>query len=162
MSLNIDPCRQAGGPFSWPRLLQQAEGLLSVSRQHISNAANLSSLMFMEIPDISWAGFYFLQNDKLRLGPFHGKPACVDIALGEGVCGSAAAMKETLLVRDVNAFDGHIACDADSQSEIVVPLIKNGEVIGVLDVDSTTLNRFEHDDAEALTLLAQIYLDSID
>lgn len=162
MNLNTDPCQQSNSPFSWPRLLRQAEGLMSVSRQRLSNAANLSALLFLEVPDISWVGCYFLQDDKLWLGPFQGKPACVDIPMGKGVCGTAAALKETLLVSDVNAFDGHIACDADSQSEVVVPLIKNGIVIGVLDVDSFSLNRFSQQDADALTQLAQIYIDSID
>jgi len=114
------------------------------------------------VPDISWAGFYFLQGDKLWLGPFQGKPACVEIEMGKGVCGSAAARRETLLVKDVNAFEGHIACDAESQSEVVVPLVKHGEVIGVLDIDSTSLGRFSKEDAAALTQLAEIYLSSVD
>ena len=162
MELRTDHSLPANDPFSWSRLLQQAEGLMSVSSQRIANAANLSALLFMEVPDISWAGFYFLQGDKLYLGPFQGKPACVEIEMGKGVCGSAAARKETILVEDVNAFDGHIACDAESQSEVVVPLIKNGKLIGVLDIDSTRLARFSQQDADAFTRLGDIYTRSID
>lgn len=161
MNLDTKLELNSDSPFCWQRLLQQAEGLLSVSSHRISNAANLSALLFSEVPDVSWVGFYFLQDDRLWLGPFQGKPACVEIPMGEGVCGTAAARRETLCVQDVNAFDGHIACDADSQSEVVVPLIKNGEVIGVLDVDSTRLNRFSEADAQALTGLAQAYVNSI-
>lgn len=161
MNLNADLKLKSGSVFSWSRLNQQAEGLLSVSSQRISNAANLSALLFSEVPDISWAGFYFLQGDRLWLGPFQGKPACVEIEMGKGVCGTSAVRRTTLRVDDVNAFDGHIACDASSLSEVVVPLIKDGEVIGVLDIDSTSLNRFSEADAEALTELAQIYINSI-
>lgn len=162
MNLNADLSLKSGSPFSWSLLNQQAEGLLSVSSQRISNAANLSALLFSEVPDISWVGFYFLQGDKLWLGPFQGKPACVEIEMGKGVCGTSAARRETLRVDNVNTFDGHIVCDMDSQSEVVVPLIKNGDVIGVLDVDSTSLNRFSEADAKAFTDLAQIYINSIE
>ena len=162
MHLNTDDSLPPNSSFSWSRLLQQAEGLMSVSSHRLANAANLSALLYMEVPDISWAGFYFLQGDKLWLGPFQGKPACVEIEMGKGVCGSAAARRETLLVKDVNAFEGHIACDAESQSEVVVPLVKHGEVIGVLDIDSTSLGRFSKEDAAALTQLAEIYLSSVD
>lgn len=148
--------------FNWARLTRQAEGLLSVYRHRNSNAANLSALMFSEIPDISWVGFYFLENNSLWVGPFQGKPACTNIELGKGVCGTAMVSKETIRVDDVNTFDGHIACDAAANSEVVVPLIKNGEVIGVLDIDSASLSRFSEADAEALTVLAQVYIDSID
>jgi GAF domain-containing protein len=148
--------------FNWARLTRQAEGLLSVYRHRNSNAANLSALMFSEIPDISWVGFYFLENNSLWVGPFQGKPACTKIELGKGVCGTAMVSKETIRVEDVNTFDGHIACDAAANSEVVVPLIKNGEVIGVLDIDSASLSRFSEADAQALTALAQVYIDSID
>jgi len=148
--------------FNWARLTRQAEGLLSVYRHRNSNAANLSALMFSEIPDISWVGFYFLENNSLWVGPFQGKPACTNIELGKGVCGTAMVSKETIRVDDVNTFDGHIACDAAANSEVVVPLIKNGEVIGVLDIDSASLGRFSEADAQALTALAQVYIDSID
>ena len=160
MNLNVN--LKSDEPFSWSRLNQQAEGLLSVSRHRIANAANLSAFLFAEIPEVSWVGFYFLEGDTLWLGPFHGKPACVQIEMGKGVCGVSAERRETIRVDDVNAFDGHIACDAESQSEVVVPLIKNGVLIGVLDIDSTLLNRFSEVDANGLTDLAMTYLNSIE
>ena len=148
--------------FSWQGLVQQAEGLLSVSKNRISNAANLSAFLYQSLPNISWAGFYFLNGGKLLLGPFQGKPACVSIDMGKGVCGSAAAMGRTIRVADVDAFDGHIACDADSRSEIVVPLFKQGELIGVLDIDSTQLERFDETDEVGINALAKVYMDSIE
>jgi L-methionine (R)-S-oxide reductase len=148
--------------FSWQRLAQQAEGLLSVSSNRISNAANLSALLYQELTDISWVGFYFLQGETLMVGPFQGKPACVNIELGQGVCGSAALSGETIRVADVETFEGHIACDANARSEIVVPLFIRGELLGVLDVDSTRLNRFSEEDEAGLKTLAQVYLASID
>lgn len=148
--------------FKWSRLTQQAEGLLSVYRHRNSNAANLSALMFSEIPDISWVGFYFLENNSLWVGPFQGKPACTRIELGKGVCGAAMVSQKTIMVEDVNAYDGHIACDANAKSEVVVPLVKNGEKIGVMDVDSARTGRFSQADADALTDLAQVYINSID
>lgn len=146
---------------SWHRLVQQAEGLLSVSSDQISNAANLSALLYQELPDVSWVGFYFLNDEKLMLGPFQGKPACVSIDLGKGVCGTAASTGETLRIADVEAFDGHIACDPKARSEIVVPLFRNGELLGVLDIDSTSLDRFSVNDEEGVKLVAQEYLSSI-
>ena len=148
--------------FSWRRLLQQAEGLLSVSSNRISNAANLSALLYQELTDISWAGFYFLERGTLMLGPFQGKPACVSIEIGKGVCGTAASSGQSLRVADVNMFDGHIACDADARAELVVPLLKRGELLGVLDVDSTYPDRFSKQDEVGLKALAQVYLSSID
>jgi len=148
--------------FSWQRLLQQAEGLLSVSTNAISNAANLSALLYQELPDISWVGFYFLNEEKLMLGPFQGKPACVSIDMGKGVCGTAAASGQSIRVADVDTFEGHIACDADARAEIVVPLFKRGELLGVLDVDSTQPGRFSAQDETGLNALAQVYLSSIE
>jgi GAF domain-containing protein len=148
--------------FSWQRLLQQAEGLLSVSSNQISNAANLSALIYQELTDISWAGFYFLDGETLILGPFQGKPACVSIEMGKGVCGTAAASGESIRVADVDMFDGHIACDADARAELVVPLFKHGELLGVLDLDSTHPDRFSEQDEVGLKALAQVYLTSID
>jgi L-methionine (R)-S-oxide reductase len=148
--------------FSWQRLLQQAEGLLSVSSNQISNAANLSALIYQELTDISWAGFYFLDGETLKLGPFQGKPACVSIEMGKGVCGTAAASGESIRVADVDMFDGHIACDADARAELVVPLFKHGELLGVLDLDSTHPDRFSEQDEVGLKALAQVYLTSID
>jgi len=149
-------------PFSWQRLVQQAQGLLSVSSNRISNAANLSALLYQELTDISWVGFYFLDGETLMVGPFQGKPACVSIAMGKGVCGTAAVSGQTLRVADVESFDGHIACDADARSEIVVPLFKRGELLGVLDVDSTRPDRFSEEDEAGLQAVAQVYLSSIE
>lgn len=148
--------------FPWQRLLQQAEGLLSVSSNRISNSANLSALLYQELTDVSWVGFYFLDGETLMLGPFQGKPACVSIELGKGVCGTAAVSGKTIRVADVETFDGHIACDAAARSEIVVPLFKRGELIGVLDVDSTFLDRFGAEDEAGLNALAQVYLSSVE
>ena len=145
----------------WQRLAMQAQGLLSVSTNRVANAANLSAFIYQEMPDISWVGFYFLHGDTLVLGPFQGKPACVNIAMGEGVCGTAAASGEICRVADVDAFEGHIACDADSRSELVIPLIKNGALLGVLDVDSTRLDRFSGQDEAGIAELATVYLASV-
>ena len=149
-------------PLFWQRLLQQAQGLLSVSDNRITNAANLSALLFQELPDINWAGFYFLHGQQLLLGPFQGKPACVSIDMGKGVCGAAAMSGKTIRVDDVDKFDGHIVCDAASRSEIVAPLFKDGKLLGVLDIDSAQHGRFSADDETGLNALAQVYLDSIE
>jgi len=148
--------------FSWQRLILQAEGLLSVSSNRISNAANLSALLYQELIDISWAGFYFLEGGTLELGPFQGKPACVSIEMGKGVCGAAASSGKSIRVADVDKFDGHIACDADARAEIVIPLFKRGELLGVLDVDSTLPGRFSEQDETGLQAVAEVYLCSID
>jgi GAF domain-containing protein len=147
--------------FSWDRLARQAQGLLSVSTDRISNAANLSALIYREMHDVSWVGFYLLHGSVLRLGPFQGKPACVSIDLGKGVCGVAALSGKIMRVADVDQFDGHIACDADSRSELVVPLFKDGVLMGVLDVDSTRYDRFSERDEQGLAELAQIYVSSV-
>jgi L-methionine (R)-S-oxide reductase len=143
-------------------MVQQAEGLLSVSSNQISNAANLSALLYQELTDVSWVGFYFLHGETLMVGPFQGKPACVSIEMGKGVCGTAAATRKTIRVADVEAFDGHIACDTEARSEIVVPLFKQGELLGVLDVDSTINDRFSEQDEAGLEALAQVFLSSIE
>ena len=127
----------------------------------IANAANFSSLIFHSLPDLNWAGFYFAKDDELVLGPFQGKPACVRIRVGQGVCGTAAAQCATTIVPNVHEFPGHIACDSASNSEIVVPLIKNDELIGVLDLDSPVLARFDEADAEGLQRLAAILIATI-
>jgi len=152
----------ASPKLCWDNLLQQAEGLLSVSTDRISNAANLSALLFQELPDISWVGFYFLDDKTLMLGPFQGKPACVSIPMGKGVCGTAAASGQPMRVADVETFDGHIVCDVQARSELVVPLFKQGELLGVLDVDSERLDRFSDEDEAGLKALAQVYVSSID
>ncbi|MGE5625255.1 MAG: GAF domain-containing protein [Bacillota bacterium] len=143
-------------------LLSQATGLLHDEHDRIANAANFSSLLYYNLPDVNWVGFYFMQGGELLVGPFQGKPACVRIALGKGVCGTAAKTRQTQLVPDVNAFPGHIFCDGDSRSELVVPLICKGEVIGVLDLDSPKLARFDAEDQQGLEALARIFLDSLD
>src|ERR1700675_4294315 len=129
------------------RALQgQLTALFVGERNGLANSANMSALIYETLPDLNWAGFYFLQGRELVLGPFQGKVACVRIALGQGVCGTAAERRETVVVADVHEFPGHIACDAASRSEIVVPLIQYGRLLGVLDLDSPLLARFDHDD----------------
>lgn len=145
----------------YEELASQLKGLLSGGRNRIANAANTAALLFGALPDVNWVGFYFLQCGELIVGPFQGKPACVRIALGSGVCGTAAARRETVLVRDVHDFPGHITCDAASNSEIVVPLVLGGELIGVLDVDSPRLARFDDVDRESIERLAAIYVASL-
>jgi L-methionine (R)-S-oxide reductase len=117
-------------------LAAQLTGLIGDERDRTANAANMSAFLFMSVPDLNWAGFYFMRDGGLIVGPFQGKPACVRIAVGDGVCGTAVQERRTILVEDVHAFPGHIACDAGWEAELVVPLFKNGEVIGVLDLDS--------------------------
>jgi len=146
---------------AYARLVKQAKALLSGQAHRVANAANLSALIFQELPDLNWVGFYFLEEDVLVVGPFQGKPACVHIPLGQGVCGTAAATRQTQRVADVHAFDGHIACDAASESEIVVPLICNDQVIGVLDIDSPKPDRFDEVDQLGIEALAAVYIDSL-
>lgn len=145
----------------YAELAQQLTGLLSGERHLIANAANTASLLFGSIPDVNWLGFYFLEGEDLVVGPFQGKPGCVRIALGSGVCGTAAAQRETIVVRDVREFPGHIACDPASNSEIVVPLVRYGELLGVLDVDSPRVGRFDAQDREGLEAIAHIFLSSL-
>ena len=147
--------------ITYRELLQQAEGLMSGQRHRIANAANLSALIFNALPDINWVGFYFLEGDELIVGPFQGQPACVQIPLGKGVCGTAAATRSTQRVEDVHAFEGHIACDPNSRSEIVVPLIVNDQLIGVLDIDSPVANRFGVEDQAGIEALAAAYVRSV-
>jgi GAF domain-containing protein len=139
-----------------------ARGLFKDERDVIANAANLSSLIFNGLDDLNWAGFYFLKNGILVLGPFQGNPACVRIEMGKGVCGTAAAKRETLIVEDVEKFPGHIACDVASRSEIVVPLVKNGTVIGVLDIDAPIRARFDMDDRVGMETFARLWLEASD
>jgi len=143
------------------RLAAQAEALLSGQTNRISNAANLSALLFQELPDVNWAGFYFLEGEELLLGPFQGQPACFQIPLGQGVYGTAAVSGLVQRVANVHEFEGHIACDANSISELVIPLLMDGQLIGVLDIDSPRANRFSREDEAGLVSLAQVYLQSI-
>ena len=142
-------------------LIAEARALLEGETDYIANAANLSALLFMRLPDVNWVGFYFLRDGELVVGPFAGQPACTRIAIGRGVCGSAVERDQTLRIADVHAFDGHIACDPQSRSEIVVPLRRDGEIIGVLDVDSPLTDRFRAVDQEGLEALALVYLESL-
>ena len=150
---------QGDKPDVYRELAQMAKGLLADERDPIANAANLSALIFLELPDLNWVGFYFLQGSELVLGPFQGKPACVRIPLGEGVCGTAAQRRESVLVRDVNAFPGHIACDVASKSELVVPLMANGTLLGVLDLDSPFTDRFNKEDRMGCEALAALWVE---
>ena len=143
----------------YEELAGQARALLHGERDQTANAANLASLIYHSLPDLNWVGFYWLKGRELVLGPFQGKPACVRIAMGRGVCGTAARERHTILVPDVNAFPGHIACDAASASEIVVPLVKEGRLIGVLDLDSPKPARFAEIDARGLEAVVRIFLE---
>jgi len=149
-------------PEAYAELLSQARGLLEGERDFTANAANLSSLVYHALPDLNWAGFYWMKGGELVLGPFQGKPACVRIALGRGVCGTAARERRTIVVPDVNAFPGHIACDSASRSEVVVPVVHQGRVLGVLDLDSPSLRRFDEEDARGLEPLVQAFLAATD
>ncbi len=140
----------------------ELDGLLKGERDLVANAANTSALLFDALPNINWVGFYFLRaNDELIVGPFQGKPACVRIPLGKGVCGTAAAARKTLVVPDVHEFPGHIACDAASQSEIVIPLMKEDVLLGVLDIDSPVIGRFDESDRRGLERLTAIFIRSL-
>ena len=137
-------------------LVQQAEALVDGVIYPIANYANLSALLYQSLPEINWAGFYFIQDGKLVLGPFQGKPACIEIEIGKGVCGTAVFRNETIVVENVHEFPGHIACDGASMSEIVIPLHRNGEIIGVLDIDSPVEWRFKEDDRLGLEKLVRM------
>ena len=139
-------------------LAQQLSGLLEGEPDAIANAANMSALIYQFLPDLNWAGFYFMRRPELVLGPFQGKVACVRIAVGRGVCGTAVERKESIVVPDVHAFPGHIACDSASRSELVVPLVKDGRVLGVLDLDSPNPTRFDEEDRQGCETLVRIFL----
>ncbi len=142
-------------------LLSDLRGLFDGETDLIANAANAAAAMWQYLPDINWAGFYFMKGEVLVLGPFAGKPACVRIPLGQGVCGTAAAQRTTIVVPDVHAFPGHIACDSASNSEIVVPLIHHGKVIGVLDIDSPNLDRFQPADRIGCEAVASLFIKAL-
>ena len=146
----------------YQELEAQAQALLQGETDLIANAANLAALLYHSFSDLNWAGFYFLKGDELVLGPFQGKPACVRIEMGKGVCGTAALRRETVIVSNVHEFPGHIACDSASNSEMVIPLISEGRVIGVLDLDSPKFSRFDDGDATCLERLARVFVDSCD
>lgn len=135
-------------------LVAQVGGVLAGERDPWANSANTAALVFEALPDLNWAGFYFLRGGELVVGPFQGRTACVRIPLGSGVCGTAAARRETVIVPDVHAFPGHIACDAASRSELAIPMFADGRLIGVLDLDSPSVGRFGHSDAALLEAVA--------
>jgi L-methionine (R)-S-oxide reductase len=145
-------------PQIYRELSLMAEGLLCGEKDPVANAANLSALLWLGLAELNWVGFYFLRGSGLVLGPFQGKPACVRIEMGKGVCGTAAVRKTTLVVPDVEAFPGHIACDAASRSELVVPLLDGARLIGVLDLDSPSRARFDAEDAKGVEALAALWV----
>lgn len=142
-------------------LIMEIKALILEIKYPLSNYANVSAAIFNKLPDINWVGFYFLHDKELSLGPFQGKPACVSIPLGKGVCGTAMQEGRTVLVEDVHQFPGHIACDVASRSEIVIPLIKNGIKIGVLDIDSPIISRFDKQDQKHLEKIADIVMNNL-
>lgn len=148
------PTAQADKATLYADLVSAADALTRDEPDAMANMANISALLWQFLPDLNWAGFYRLIGDELVLGPFQGKPACIRIPVGRGVCGAAAATRETQLVEDVHAFPGHIACDAASASEVVVPVIHDGALVGVIDLDSPRAARFDADDATGLEGLA--------
>ncbi len=148
-------------PEQYAQLAEQARGLLAGEPDRIANAANLAALVYHALPDLNWAGFYFYDGKELVVGPFQGLPACVRIALDKGVCGAAASTRQTQRVADVEAFPGHIACDAASRSELVVPLLRGDALIGVFDLDSPRVERFDEDDQRGLETIAGIFVESL-
>jgi len=152
----------AGKTELYRDLARQLMALLAGETDRIANAANMAALIYHGLPDLNWAGFYFLDGRELVLGPFQGKVACVRIPFGQGVCGSAAQRRETVIVEDVQAFPGHIACDAASRSEIVVPLTLGERLLGVLDLDSPHTDRFDAADARGLEALALAWISASD
>ncbi len=142
-------------------LKTQMQGLIDGVPDLIANLANISALLNQALTDINWVGFYLMKDGRLILGPFQGKPACVEIQVGRGVCGTAVARDEIVLVENVHEFPGHIACDCASRSEIVIPIHKNGEIIGVLDIDSPAIARFDEEDRQGLSALVGIMEQSL-
>lgn len=154
--IKSDPSLSKAGTYR--EIAVQLAGLISGERNGLANAANMCALLYQMLPDVNWVGCYFLQGGELVLGPFQGKVACVRIPLGRGVCGTAAARREILVVPDVNEFPGHIACDAVSRSEIVLPLVQAGRLLGVLDLDSPKLSRFDREDRDGLEAAVNLLL----
>ena len=148
------PAAGASRSQFYAELDQALAGLVAGERDAVANLANAAALLYAWLPELNWAGFYLVRGAGLVVGPFQGQPACVRIALGQGVCGTAAATRRTLIVPDVHAFPGHIACDAASNSEIVVPLVKDGRLLGVMDLDSPRLARFDAEDGRGLEAFA--------
>jgi len=145
-------------------LIKQLDAVLKDEKNFITNTANFSAFIFNNLPDLNWAGFYFYDGEELLLGPFQGQPACVRIRIGKGVCGTSALKRKIMVIDNVDNFDGHIACDSNSKSEMVFPLIKNEELIGVFDIDSPKLARFKEDDKKNIELMVEklLYLSDTD
>ena len=160
MSAPADDPRERLLDTRWEDLLSELRGVLAGETDPVANAANTAALLFTRMPAVNWAGFYFQRGEDLVLGPFQGQPACTRIALGKGVCGAAAARRETLVVPDVHAFPGHIVCDSASRSEIVAPLLLGSRVLGVLDIDSPALGRFTEADRAGVEAVAVLYVES--
>lgn len=148
-------------PEQYTQLAEQARALLAGESDRIANAANLSALVYHALSELNWVGFYFYDGRELVVGPFQGLPACVRIPLDQGVCGAAARTRQTQRIADVHAFPGHIACDAASRSELVVPLLRGEELIGVFDLDSPIPNRFDEDDQRGLETIAALFVESL-
>ena len=148
-------------PDQYAQLLAQARALLAGERDRIANAANLAALVYHGLPELNWVGFYFFDGRELVVGPFQGLPACVRIPLDKGVCGAAARTRTTQRVADVHAFPGHIACDSASRSELVVPLLRDGDLLGVFDLDSPQPARFDADDQRGLEAIAAAFVESL-
>ena len=149
-------------PETYRELSRSLSSLLEGETDALANLSNAAGLLAQALDRVNWSGFYLLRGEELVLGPFQGKPACVRIPLGKGVCGTAAQARETLIVPDVHAFPGHIACDEDSRSEIVVPILQNGALKGVLDVDSPETNRFDHEDRAGLEAFVEVLTPRVD
>ncbi|AOX62822.1 MULTISPECIES: GAF domain-containing protein [Stenotrophomonas] len=148
-------------PEQYGQLLAQARALVHGERDRIANAANLSALVYHALPHLNWVGFYFFDGKELVVGPFQGLPACVRIPLDKGVCGAAASQRVTQRIEDVDAFPGHIACDSASRSELVVPLVHNGNLVGVFDLDSPSLARFDAEDQAGLEAIAAVFVEAL-
>jgi GAF domain-containing protein len=157
--ISTDPTQRK--PALYASVVAQTRALLEGERDAIANFANTTSLLYHSLPDLNWVGFYLLKDGELVVGPFQGKPACVRIALGKGVCGTAAARRATVIVKNVHEFDGHIACDSASNSEIVVPLVRGNELLGVLDLDSPKFERFDAEDQAGLEQVVAEVLKAI-
>ncbi|WP_100657364.1 GAF domain-containing protein [Alteromonas flava] len=142
-------------------LAEQVKALTAGEKDTVANMANVSALLFNQLPDLNWAGFYRVIDGELVLGPFQGQPACIRIPMGKGVCGTAASTQQTQVVEDVHQFEGHIACDAASNSEIVIPVFQNGQVIAVLDIDSPKFARFNAEDAEGLQTIVTLFEETL-
>ena len=148
-------------PEQYAQLLAQARALVHGERDRIANAANLSALVYHALPQLNWVGFYFFDGTELVVGPFQGLPACVRIPLHKGVCGAAARSRQTQRIEDVDAFPGHIACDSASRSELVVPLVHGGALVGVFDLDSPVTSRFDADDQAGLEAIARVFVEAL-